>query len=285
MRSDAEVQVAARRIFEGVTPERSEELGRLWEKYEPSFNLLTDASPDGLFVLEAGVYRYVRFNQRALRAFWLASYAAWDGWGAVATQSVDHRVDFRRFDAILRSFGAVLAADDPEAVPLPEGVPAPGDYPSTEVSAEGRAAAELATIATGWALLHEVRHIQHQQEGTGAGEGAARQIWHREELSCDKFATRFVLDKVDDHARQTSEPAERVRRKREIGVYFALFAMTLVGGGHWDETDSHPAMDTRIRAVIAEMGEQRSREADAIGHAAFAALWSVYPDAPGPFKR
>ncbi|MCY3838606.1 MAG: hypothetical protein OXH09_08220 [Gammaproteobacteria bacterium] len=61
--------------------------------------------------------------------------------------------------------------------------------------------------------------------------------------------------------------------------------MTLAGAEHWEETDSHPAMDKRIRAVIAEMGPERSREADAIGHAAFAALWRIYPNAPGPFKR
>ena len=284
MRGDAEVQIAARRIFEGAAPERSRELARFWEKYQPSFNLLADASPEGLFVLQAGAYRYVRFNHRALRAFWLASFIAWEGWSAIAKG--DHcEVKLRRFGAMVDCFRKVLNADDAAGVALPEGVPDPGVYPVTELSAEARAAGELATIATGWALLHEVRHIQHQQEGSGAHGGDAQEIRHWEEMSCDGFATRFLLDKVDEHAKESNEPFERIRRKREIGIYFALFAMTLVGGGHWEETVSHPAMDKRIRAVIAEMGSEGLGKADAIGHAAFVALWSIYPDAPGPFKR
>ena len=280
MRDDAEVQMAAGRIFKCAAPERAGELARFWEKYEPSFNLLADASPEGLFVLQAGGYRYVQFNHRALRAFWLASYVAWEGWSAIAKRDVD----FRRFRVMVDCFRAMLSANKAESVPLPEGVAVPGVYLSTEVSAEARAAAELATIATGWALLHEVRHIQHQQEGTGAHTGDAREVWHREEMSCDKFATRFLLEKIDEYAKESNESPELVRRKREIGIYFALFAMTLIGGGHWEETVSHPAMEKRIRAVIVEMGAERRREADAIGHAAFVALWSIYPDAPGPFK-
>jgi hypothetical protein len=35
--------------------------------------------------------------------------------------------------------------------------------------------------------------------------------------------------------------ADLVRQKREIGIYFALFAMTLVSRDKWGQSASHPA--------------------------------------------
>jgi hypothetical protein len=49
-----------------------------------------------------------------------------------------------------------------------------------------------------------------------------------EELSCDEFATRFLLQHVDLCARHESVELELVRQKRQLAIYFALFAMTLI---------------------------------------------------------
>jgi hypothetical protein len=73
-RSDEAVQDAARELFLGVAPERHAELQALWWRYGPSFELLSDSGPDGF--LEAGLFKFVRFNHRAMRAFWLASFIA-----------------------------------------------------------------------------------------------------------------------------------------------------------------------------------------------------------------
>src|SRR5437588_9326728 len=80
--------------------------------------------------------------------------------------------------------------------PLPVGVPEPGVLPDVAISAEARAAAELAIFAVGWVFLHEIRHLKHQQEGTAVppdGEPAKQQA---QEASCDEFATRFILSDV-----------------------------------------------------------------------------------------
>ena len=60
--------------------------------------------------------------------------------------------------------------------------------------------------------------------------------------------------------------------------------MVLINTDHWHETDTHPAMGRRIAEVMREMNADGSQLADAIAHAAFVALWKVFPDAPGPFK-
>jgi hypothetical protein len=129
-----------------------------------------------------------------------------------------------------------------------------------------------------------VRHLKHQQDGTGAAIGDPPEKLRAEELSCDNYATTFLLYRVDEYASAENVPTEKVRQKREIGIYFALFAMTLIGAGHWDESESHPAMEARINAVMKEMGSDGTRASDAIAHLAFVALWALCPDAPGPFK-
>src|SRR3546814_20899162 len=54
---------------------------------------------------------------------------------------------------------------------------------------------------------------------------------------CDGYAATFLLDKVDAYASAENVPTEKVRQKREIGIYFALFAMTLIGARHWRSSE------------------------------------------------
>ncbi|MEQ9087091.1 MAG: phage exclusion protein Lit family protein [Pontimonas sp.] len=284
MRNDSEVQAAARKLFKDVVPERAAELEEMWRHYNPRFNILTDAGPDGLFVLDAGAYRDVRFNHRAMRIFWLASFIAWEGYRAVAEADEAGNINLKRFCEMIAVFDQVLEGEDPEAVTLPEGIPEPGIYPDGKEVPQMRAAAELATLSTGWALLHEVRHLKHQQDGTGAAMDDPPEERRAEEMSCDSFATEFLLDKAGVYAADAGVPFEALRQKREIGIYFALFALALIGCGHWHETDTHPAMEARINAVMQKMESDGTKPSDAIAHMAFVALWNLRPDAPGPFK-
>lgn len=283
--NDEQVQDAAKELFAGVIPERSTELNDLWQRYNPRFNLLLDKSPDGLFVMAAGRYREVIFNHRALRVFWLASFIAWEGFQAIHTTITTGNHDLTRFDEMIEVFNKIMKADDPLAISLPAGVPEPGTYPEISDDAAARAAAELATFAVGWAFLHEISHLKHQQDGTSAGSNTDPKARHQEEFSCDEFATKFMLETIADYASNTGESVEEVRRKRELGIYFALFAMTLIVSERWGSSKSHPAVQERIDAVINLMDGDKPRLSDAIAHVAFGALWERWPAAPGPFKK
>ena len=107
-RSDDEIQLAARCLFKGVVPERSAELIKLWKQYQPKFHLLSDAGPDGVFVMAAGRYRDVVFNHRALRAFWLAAFIAWEGYMRVHELATNGSADFDRFDHMVDIFSRIL---------------------------------------------------------------------------------------------------------------------------------------------------------------------------------
>lgn len=279
VREDDAVNDAVRNALLGSAPEREAELFQLWNLLGPRFQMTEDTHCGDRFVMEAGMYRYVRFNHRVVRAFWIAAFAAWEAYRAVAEASDLDAVNLQRLQLLIEAFDRVLGSDQPEFESLPDGIPEPGHYHDSPAL---RAPGELATLAVGWALLHEVRHLQHQQDGDAADpdeEDPTRR--HEEELSCDAFATRFLLDRVDDYARNMSVAPGAVRRKRQLGIYFGLFAMTLTARNSWGASRSHPAVQTRIDAVRTVMGSKRDEVAEAIATMAFAALHSLMPGAPG----
>jgi hypothetical protein len=129
----------------------------------------------------------------------------------------------------------MMKEENPEAVPLPEGVSEPGFYPESTLYPQLRASAELATFATGWAFLHEIRHLQHQQEMTSSGIDASTSEQHAEEFSCDEFATKFMLDRIDHYAERENVSADRVRQKRKTGTTLPcslLHSSDAAIGGH-----------------------------------------------------
>jgi hypothetical protein len=283
-RDDDAVQTAVRNLFIGSAPERRADLAAIWQELEPKFQIAPDLCGGDRIIMDAGAYRYVRFNNRVLRAFWIAAYAAWEGYRTVAEAPALDDLDLGRFNNLVSPFESVIASNEPNLEPLPSGVAEPGHYPPKNLDPQGRATAELATIAVAWALLHEVRHIRHQREGTGAnprGDDAVAK--HQEEFSCDEFATTFLLESIDTYTQQTGEAAALVQQKRQLGIYFGLFALTMLAKDKWRASATHPDVQTRIDRVRARMSTEKSELAAAMAHAAFAVLGMVWRGAPNPY--
>ena len=281
VRQDEIVQQAIRNLFLGSVPERAEELTSLWKQLDPVFQILPDVHQDGQIIMDAGLYRVVRFNHRVVRSFWIGAFTAWEGSRAVAESEDFPKVDLTRLHEQVTAFEAAIQNDQSDEVPLPTGVPEPGTLPDKDGDPQGRAAAELSIIAVGWALLHEVRHIRHQQEGTSASVyGDTREARHREEFSCDEFATRFILEQVQRYSDESGDDPVLVRRKREMAIYFALFTLTLLAKDSWEVSDTHPSVQDRIDAVCRLMGNDRDETAQAVTYAAFVTLRALWPSAP-----
>jgi len=278
MRNDADVQDAARALFLGCAPERHEELEKLWAKFGPEFQVHDDNHPDGPFLFDAGAYKYVRFNHRAMQLFWLGAFIAWEGFCATP-MDYGTAPDWSRLNAMLSTYALICDADDPEGIALPEGVPQPGVYIDAAIDSQARAVAELATIAAGWALLHEFRHIQHQQDGTAAPTDDEDRV-RAEEASRDAFATNFLTEKIGHYAAATHDPIDKVKQKRQLGIYLALFNIALLTKDHWGETNTHPALRDRIEAAKVIFGADRHAGADHVAEVAFAALGHAWPGAP-----
>ena len=281
IRQDDKVQEAIRRLFVGSVPERSEELSEHWKDLDLVFQLLPDIHVDGRIIMDAGSYRYVRFNHRVVRSFWIGAFAAWEGYRAVAESEDIYAVDLTRFRELISAFELNIQNDQSDEAPLPFGVPEPGILPDRTIDPQGRAASELAIIALGWALLHEVRHIQHQREGTSASNHENQPEYARlEELSCDEFATQFTIAQMARYSSQSGDPKPLVRRKREMAIYFALFTLVLLAKDKWQESNSHPAVQHRIDSVSRLIGGDRDELAEAIAYTAFASLRTLWPAAP-----
>lgn len=273
-RSDAEIQQAVKALFVGLAPERESELERLWDDFQLQFCLFAD---DNGVLLEGGAYRYVHFNHRALRVVWVSAFAAWEAYTYAQSAYSDGELrDVHRLEELLSLALEIREASDPEAVSL-RGLPEPGSLPADPLL---RAPAELAFFATGWAMLHEVRHLKHQQEGTSTAEGDSPDLARAEELSCDRFAAEYLTEKVADYAHAHTESEASVRKKRVLGIYFGVFAIIVLGHPNWGQTDSHPSVADRLRAMRRFMSVDGLDEALCIAALSLAGLKQVWPDAP-----
>jgi len=152
--------------------------------------------------------------------------------------------DFNRLTVLLDCTLAVQNSPNFLEIELPE-IPEPGVFPDKNNFPELRAASELAVFASGWAMLHEVRHVKHQQDGTSSTD-LERTDKHKEEFSCDEFATQFILEKISDYAKSTNQNLRLVEKKRKLGIYFALFSLSILSKDKWSETESHPSLQNRI---------------------------------------
>ena len=277
-RSDTEIQGAVKAQFVGIAPEREAETKALWELYSLEFSLLAD---QGYVVMEGGAYRSVHFNHRALRVLWVSTFAAWEAYrcAAEAVSSGKTSIDLTRLKELLMLALTIRDADDPESVPL-QGLPEPGIFPEKELNSELRAAAEWAVFVSGWAMLHEVRHLKHQQEGTSSQPDALPAENHAEELSCDQFATEYLMDKVGEFATASGQSEDAIRNKRAVGIYFAMFALAVLSHAKWDATESHPSIQARLDATRALISGAND-DALSIARLAFFSLREVWPGAPG----
>jgi len=74
-----EITEHLRALFVGVTPERTQELEEFWGRFSPVVQIVPDDDQGEVPVMEAGMYRYLRFNHRILRMIWLLGFSAWEG--------------------------------------------------------------------------------------------------------------------------------------------------------------------------------------------------------------
>lgn len=281
IRNDDQIQESAKNLLLGCAPEHRAELEKIWNDCDLRFHLVGDRHEGCEIIFDAGCYRDVRFNHRVVRAFWIAAFAAWEGCRAIAEAEDPTQSDLTRFATLLDLFDEVISADAADEIPMPFGIPEPGAFADKHDNAPYRAAGELATIALGWAFLHEVRHIKHQREGTSApSDNSDPSLARSEELSCDQYATAFLMDQIDVYAKAERAEPQSVRLKRELAIYFALFAVTLLAKDRWAQSDTHPAVQDRINATVALLGDKKDERALAIAHVAFAALSQKWHGAP-----
>lgn len=270
-------------LIQSAVPERAAELEEYWREISPRFALM-DEGPYQRPLLEGGPYGQIRFNHRMMRLFWVGAYVMWEGYLAFDRYAKEELTDISRFQEFLDHFFAILEADSVERVPYLPDIPPAGELVEHTHGTATRPVAELAVFAVAWAFLHEVRHLIKDKDGSAASSDDSAAL-QDEELDCDRFATRMLLEMVEQYALATGQSPEWAMRKRQTAVLSAVFTMTLLARDSWNASYSHPALQERIDGTLAAMSECRlDLIAAAIGSAAFISLSLVHPDAPSPLN-
>lgn len=251
-----DVSHAVDTLFSGVVPERVEELRSSWAGADRV--RLLDVSR---FLLQAS-YGSIQVSEKSLRLIWLTSYAAWSAVEAYNTRIVLERFNERdfdpiawssqpkqkkrdeRFDHLLRQVEELDVAAALEDFKWPDGVPVP-----TEGLGIGdvtqKATFDLICMAGAFVFAHELRHALFDR-----GETRPNRLID-EECECDRWALALMLDDVSSYAEDTAQDVALVRAKRILGIIFAqLTILTLTPRELWDETTDHPAVRSRLRAVL-----------------------------------
>ena len=272
VRDDDSVQVAARNVLMGAAPERHADLDDMWQELDPRFQVAPDIHEGQRIIMDAGADRYVRFNNRVLRAFWIAAYAAWEGYRAVAEAVSLDAVNLSRFRELIVAFEATISSDNPELEALPNGVAEPGQYPDRLRDVQGRAASEFATIAVAWVFCTNYGISATSAKGPRPiplARKSRRSITKSclATLSPHRFCWSGSMPMPAAQGSQLSWSG-RSGSSEFISAYSPSRCWRRTSGAI---SATHPAVQTRINAVRALMTPQSNMGA-AIAHVAFAAL-------------
>lgn len=89
---DDTVQDGIRNMLSGSIPERKKEIDEFWSHFDMNFQIHGDNHSDGKYIFDAGIYKFIRFNHRVLRIFWIGSFSAMSGYIAI-NESLSKKID------------------------------------------------------------------------------------------------------------------------------------------------------------------------------------------------
>lgn len=78
-----------------------------------------------------------------------------------------------------------------------------------------------------------------------------------------------------------NKEVERIRCKRRLGIYFALFSMVLMSRESWGASPTHPPLQLRVNNIVSILGGDRNDQDFIVACAAFSMLQSCMPGALG----
>jgi hypothetical protein len=255
-----DVSKAADVLIRAAAPERLDELSQLW-----------GTGPDRVHLIDKGafdineVFGLIQVTEITLRQIWLLSFAAWraiQAYGGLFWYLNLARRPFDRdviaalhgqaeadavFDALLAKARMLREGRNLDTFEWPADVPEP--TPENIFSnRHDEAAFNFACIIGAYIFLHEIRHARVSKEGDRPSDPRA------EELECDGFARRFLLEKADVYAHDCRKPVEDVRAKRALAIAVAKTVIMEVQD-HWETTAAHLAVGVRVRSFLEDVAE------------------------------
>ena len=240
----------------GAAPERRAAVEAVFEELNPNIVRLDDRPG---FKLEGGGFKSVLLTQRTLDQFWILGHVAWqsiaayapvlvngDGLLEIGSVAIDalpgQEAEERHIAEGLTAVTRLRDVLDHQTFTWPQSIPRPS--PIARRTVQEQAVADLLVIAIAYTLLHELHHVKCADEALRFPSS------QEEELACDDFARRFLLDAVDMYARESGEDRIAVLQKRGAGIAVGCFVLgNVTHRSAWAGTESHPPLAKRLRLL------------------------------------
>lgn len=250
-----------KKLFEGVIPERFDEVLDLIATHSAHFRRVGDKSG---FNLDAGAYGAIQFTQRSLEQLWLFGFA-----GLYALHSFsgviflvkcrclkfdlaeidglpEQKEENERFSSIINTIQGLNSAESEYDFTWPAGIPRPeaGKPKDTEQAA----VFDLVLMATGYVFLHELKHVIFESERNAPEDSL------NEEMECDAFAVEMMLSKIQNYSVDSGYPEDLVRMKRSIAIALgSAFLAVVTPRKNLGGTVTHPAVHDRWSATLGKI--------------------------------
>ena len=219
-------------LIQSAVPEKSDHWRELREQYRITFHLIADRK--GVTIRARG--NRIEFDNKSLTWLWLLGFAGWKAFGLHGPHLVWGAMTGTNSDRSLRAVDPTYAeaTADLETVlyavrefPLVQGIEPDAEWPEkvpkvqsdkTGLDIQQQAAFDLTMIATAYILLHEVRHVMFNCEKVRPSAVA-------EELECDAFARKFILDNAIEYSVASGQKIEEVFAKRAAGIALGSYVV------------------------------------------------------------
>lgn len=250
-----------RSLFEGVMPERIDEVLSLIQSSSAQFRRIGDKPG---FNLEAGAFGVIQFTQRSLTQLWLFGFSgifALHCYAGIAVLAKSQSLRFdleeigtlqgqaeedERFSKLIEVILHLNNAESEYDFTWPNGIPKPENGKPKNI--EHAAVFDLVLMATAYVFLHELKHVIFEADGNAPTESV------EEEMQCDAFASQMMLGEIGKYCDSSGYPEEKVHMKRAVGIalgnaFFAVVTPRANFGG----TRSHPPVHQRWSTTLSNI--------------------------------
>ncbi|MHC8400313.1 phage exclusion protein Lit family protein [Pseudomonas sp. MDT1-17] len=245
--------IEIQKLFEGVVPERLDEILGLIKTNSAQFRRVGDKSG---FNLDAGAFGAIQFTQRSLDQLWLFGFSgifALHCYAGIAFLAKNDELTFSlneieslpdqkaaddRFSSLIDIIGRLNSVESEYDFTWPDGIPKPEDGRPNNI--EQAAVFDLVLMATAYVFLHELKHVIFETEGNAPEDRV------EEEMQCDAFASEMMLSQIEKYSEVSGFTKDKVRMKRAIGISLGnAFLAVATPRANLGGTTSHPPVHKR----------------------------------------
>lgn len=247
-------------VIKGLVPERASEIEDIVKKNNINFQAIKDLPEIKFQVNDKGI---IEISAQPLRRFWAHIYAYYSFYNYIEHNGWKCQINFGNNKQTAKAAEVLKWAVNSDLNPrdtnikYPNGAPIPFDINSNDpilICAKDITVYGLANI-----LLHEIAHLELKHAFNCSDKCIAIQ----QENEADKWASHFVMDKMDDYIKRNypsnSSKSETIYKKRSLA---------LVASMHWliknecyygvPHHTGHPSTFERLNAIVDELASDEN---------------------------